>query len=112
MNEKKPVVGRRDFIKRLMQGGLTYDKAVSAYTLMLSTIADGVVSGQAIYLGDIGSIVPTVCQPRKVNLGCRRQKGGKVVKIKQEFFLDTRLRYKFRLFKNFLATHQLAWHSS
>jgi len=112
MTDKKPVVGRREFIKNLMKCGLTYDKAVSAYTTMLSTIADGIVSGQAIYLGDIASIVPTVCKPRKVNLGCRKQKGGKVVKIKQEFFLDTRLRYKFRLFKTFVSTHQLAWHSS
>lgn len=112
MIDKKPVVGRNEFIKRLMKSGFTHDRAASAYAAMLSTIADGIVGGQAVYLGEIGSIVPTVCQPRKVNLGCRKQKGGKVVKINQEFFLDTRLRYKFRLFKKFQATHQLSWHSS
>jgi hypothetical protein len=110
--EKKPVVGRRDFIRNLMKTGFHYDQSVRAYESMLSTIANGVVGGQSVYLGNVGAVVPVVCPPRHVNMGCMKKKGGEIVKLKREFFLDTRLKYKFRLFKKFLAEHQLDWHSS
>jgi hypothetical protein len=112
MIDKKPAIDRRSFIKNLMSAGFPYGQSVTAYKSMLSTITDGIIGGQAIYLGEIGSLVPTVCLPRKVNLGCIKLKGGGVKKVKQEYFLDTRLKYKFRLFKKFVGSHQLDWHSS
>ena len=109
MTSKKPVVDRRSFIKGLMGSGLRYDQAVRSYDSVMSTIADGIVSGQAIYLGNIGTIKPELSPPRHVSMGFVRQKGGKVTKLKREYFLDSRLKYKFKTFKKFLATHQLDW---
>jgi hypothetical protein len=112
MIDKKPTIGRRLFVKNLMAAGFRYDQAVSAYESMLSTISCGIVGGQSVYLGEIGSLVPTLCLPRRINMGCMKIKGGGVKKIKREYFLDTRLKYKFRLFKKFVGSHQLDWHSS
>jgi hypothetical protein len=112
MTDKKPVIGRREFIKGLMDAGFKFDQAVRAYDSFMSTISNGIVSGQAICLGNVGSVVPVVCPPKHVNMGCVTLPGGKRAKLKREFFLDTRLKYKFRLFKKFLERHQLDWRSS
>lgn len=112
MSDQRPVVGRKDFIKDLMTKGFSFAQSVTAYESVMSTIANGVVLGQSVYFGEVGKISPVVCPPRTVNMGCMKAKGGTVVRLKRQYFLDTRLKYKFRLFDKFLERHQLDWHSS
>ena len=109
MSGKKPTVGRREFVHGLMTAGFRYDKAVEAYKSVMSTFADGIVSGQKVCFGNVGNVTPMVSPPRHVNMGCMKKKGGEVIKIRREYFLDARIRYKFRIHKKFLASRQLSW---
>jgi hypothetical protein len=102
-------VTRQTFIQSIMQSGLTYDQAVRAYNSVMSTIADGVVNGQKVYLGQVGVLNPSVLPPRQIKMGVARKPGGKYVKQTREFFLDARLKYFFRLFRKFSETHELKW---
>jgi len=105
--ENEPVV-RVTFIKRMMQAGLTYDQALTAYNTLVGTIADGIVNGQKVYLGQVGVLNPTIQPPRTVKMGFERTAAG-VKNTKREYHLDTRIKYCFRLFKQFVRTHELNW---
>jgi len=98
-----------DFVRKLMEAGLPYDYAVKGYNAMMSTIANAVVNGQKVYLGNVGCLNPTVRPPRQVRMGFERQQGNKVVCKTREFNLDSRLRYRFTLFRKFTETHELNW---
>lgn len=105
---KSTPITRIDFIRGLMDAGLTYDHASRAYSSVMSTIANGIVNGQKVGLGSIGCLYPTVSPPRQVRMGFDRT-GGKVSLKTREFSLDSRLRFKFKLFKKFSETHELKW---
>lgn len=106
----KPItVGRAEFVRRLMRAGFKYAEACLAYETMVSTISDAVSQGAYICFGDIGALVPTIVPPKQVKMGFIKQKGGKTEKITREYFLDSRLKYKFRIFKGFTKNHQLHW---
>lgn len=95
-------VSRLTFIQNLVATGLTYEQANRAYSSIMSTIADGVVNGRKVYLGQVGVLNPVVMPPRQVKM-CFPKTGTR------EFFLDSRLKYNFRLFKRFSETHELKW---
>ena len=101
-------VTRIDFIRGLMDAGLPYDHAARAYSSVMSTIANGIVNGQKVGLGSIGCLYPTVAPARQVRMTFDRT-GGKITRRTREFSLDSRLRFKFRLFKKFSQTHELKW---
>jgi nucleoid DNA-binding protein len=105
---KPSPITRLNFVHDMMEVGLSYDQSLKAYNAVMSTIANGVVNGQRVYLGNIGCLNPSVQPPRQVIMGFDR-KGGKVTRKQREFSLDSRLRYKFRLFKKFVETHELNW---
>jgi hypothetical protein len=102
-------ITRLIFIQNMVEGGLTYDQATRAYNSVMSTIADGVVNKRRIYLGQVGVMNPTVLPPRTIKMGCVMTKGRKVVKQQREFYLDSRVKYSFRMFKKFARTHELKW---
>lgn len=103
------VIGRVDFVKGLMAAGFKYVDACNAYQVFMSTISDGIVSGQQICFGNVGALVPSLVPPRQVRMGFVCKPGGEVEKMTREFFLDSRLKYKFRLYKKFMAKQQLRW---
>lgn len=106
---KNESITRLDFIRDLMGAGLSYDSATRAYTATMSTIANGVVNGQKVNLGTVGCLNPSIQPPRQVRMGFERQCNNQVIHRIREFSLDSRLRYKFRLFKKFVETHELNW---
>lgn len=104
-----PPITRSDFLKGMVEAGLTYDTAIRAYNSVMSTIADGVVNGRRVYLGQVGVMNPTVLPPRQIKMGFARQANGQIIKRQREFYLDSRLKYGFKLFKKFAETHELKW---
>lgn len=105
---KKPSIGRRDFIRKLMlDAGLSYEQACSAYSCLVGIVEDGVISGEKIGLGRIGCLVPVRKQPRDVVMGFERLANGQVVRTKRIFHIDERTEYKFRLYGKFVRKHHL-----
>lgn len=104
----KPVVTRRDFIRKFMhEAGLTFDQACRAYGSMVGAIEDGLVSGHKIKLGKVGCLYPVRKPPRDVTMGFARLSSGRVVKTKRVFHLDERLTYRFSFLREFARRHQL-----
>ena len=102
-------ITRLGFVRNMVESGLTYDQATRAYNSIMSTIADGVVNGRRIYLGQVGVMNPTVLPPRQVKMGFAMTSGREIVRQQREFFLDSRVKYSFRMFKKFARTHELKW---
>jgi nucleoid DNA-binding protein len=108
----KKITGRAEFIKKLVKAGFKYVDATRAYESFMSTIADGIASGSKVCLGNVGALEPTTVPPRQIRMGFSKGKGGKIQKIAREYFLDSRLKFKFRLYKGFVEKHHLDWTSS
>lgn len=105
---QKPVVTRRDFVRRFMlEAGLTYDQACRAYASMVGLVEDGLVNGHKIGFGKVGCLFPVRKPPRDVTMGFTRTANGHIVKTKRVFHLDERTAYKFNFFREFARRHQL-----
>lgn len=91
-----------------MRQGLKYDQAVVAYDAMCNVFEDAIVSGSRVNIGRVGCLDPEVMEPRTVNMGFSR-KGGNVEKVSRQYFIGRRLRYRFKIFKKFMETHELGW---
>src|SRR5690606_25165717 len=100
---------RAVFIRNLVRtSGLTYVQATQAYESFIKTIDDGICSGSRIQLGKVGSITPVTLAPRPVEMGFRRKK-GEVVKQSRTYWLGTRIKFKFVVFKSFMNSRTLNW---
>lgn len=108
--DKEPkTVTRREFIRRWMEEcGVTYDVACQLYRTMVLTFEDGVANGDKITIGRLGALVPRWQDTRTVTMGCRRVE-GKVLKQKQTFILDPRIRYRFKIYREWMTTRHLNW---
>lgn len=103
-------IGRKEFIRKWMQEcGVTYDAACQIYRTMVSTFEDGVANGQKVTIGELGALVPHWQESRTAVMGFRRVPGG-VVKQKQEYILDPRIRYKFKIYKKWINRSHLNWY--
>lgn len=103
---KLPIT-RLNFIQNMVASGLTFEQAIKAYNSVMSTIADGVVNTRKVYLGNIGVMNPTILPPRPVKMAFKKITGGSIVLQQREYFLDSRVKYSFRMFKKFARTHEL-----
>lgn len=102
-------IGRYAFIKRWMdECGVTYDMATQIYRTMVSTFEDGVANGQKVAIGRLGALIPNWQDSRTVTMGFRRVKGG-IIKQRQEYYLDPRIKYEFKLYKEWLNNSHLNW---
>jgi hypothetical protein len=107
--KESTTIGRNEFIRKWMtECGVTYDVACQLYRTMVSTFEDGVANGQKVTIGRLGALVPHWQGSRTAVMGFRRVPGG-VVPHKQEYFLDPRIRYKFKIYKEWLAKSRLNW---
>lgn len=102
-------VGRNAFISRWMEEcGITYDMACLIYRTMVSSFEDGIANGQKVTIGRLGALVPRWQDSRMAVMGFRRVQGG-MVRQKQEYFLDPRIRYKFKIHKEWARKSHLNW---
>lgn len=109
-NKEHINVNRRDFIRRWMhECGVTYDTAAQLYRTMVSLFEDGVANGQKITIGRLGALVPRWQQPRQVVMGFRRVP-GKIIRQRQTHYLDARIHYRFKIYKEWLDTRHLNWY--
>ena len=83
--------------------------ASQIYRTMVSTFEEGVANGDKITIGRLGALVPKWQDSRIVTMGCRRVRGG-VIRQKREYNLDPRIRYKFKIYREWMATRQLNWY--
>lgn len=98
------VVKRADFIRNIVNTqDLTYAQASAAFDAVMKTLEDGICDGSKIQLGKIGAIVPVKLDPRPVQMNFKREHGQRT------YFLGSRIKFKFRLFKAFLQSRTLNW---
>lgn len=110
-DKERQTVNRRDFIRRWMQEcGVTYDVACQLYRTMVSTFEDGVANGSKVTIGRLGALVPQWQEARQVVMGFRRTPGKGVVKQKQTYILDPRIRYRFKIYREWMNTRHLNWY--
>jgi nucleoid DNA-binding protein len=103
-------VTRADFVRNLVQTqGFTYVQASAAYDSFIKTIEDGICAGSKIHLSKVGTITPVKYGPRIQQMGFRRTSGTDVEKVPRTYYLGSRIKYKFILFKSFMANKTLAW---
>jgi len=107
---KAKSVNRLDFIKRLIKReGFTYAQAAQAYLAFVSVIEDAVVNGYKINVGRVLSIKP-VRKPAQVKqMGFKRVAGGKIIAAKRVYYLDSRIKYRVSLYKEFVRIRELKW---
>jgi hypothetical protein len=91
-----------------MSRGLGYTQACNAYDAMTSVFEDAIVQGQKICVGRVGAVVPIKLEPKVVNMGFSNS-GGRVRKMKRQYILGRRLKFKFSLHKAFMHKHDLDW---
>jgi hypothetical protein len=109
--KESKTIKRRDFIRRYMQEcGVTYDTACQIYRTMISTFEDGIADGAKVTIGRLGALVPQWQEPRQVVMGFRRTPNKGVVKQKQTFNLDSRIRYRFKIYREWMNTRPLHWY--
>jgi hypothetical protein len=110
VGKERQSVNRRDFVRRFMQDcGVTYDVAVLIYRAMVSTFEEGVSNGQKVTIGRLGALVPNWQAARAVTMGFRRTPKG-VVRQRQTDILDSRLRYRFKIYREWMNTRHLNWY--
>jgi nucleoid DNA-binding protein len=103
-------VTRADFVRNLAQTeGFSYVQASAAYDSFIRTIEDGICAGSKIQLSKVGSISPTKLDSRAVQMGFKKSAGNVVEKVQRTYFLGSRIKYKFILFKSFMASKTLNW---
>lgn len=103
-------IGRKEFVRKWMnECGITYDAACQIYRSMVSTFEDGVANGHKITIGRLGALVPHWQGSRTAVMGFRRVQGG-VLKQKQEYMLDPRIRYKFKIYREWKNKSRLNWY--
>lgn len=108
---RRDSVNRRDFIRRWMQEcGVTYDVACELYRSMVSTFEEGVADGNKITIGRLGALVPRWQDARTVTMGFRRTPEKGVVRQRQAYTLDPRIRYRFKIYREWLNTRHLNWY--
>lgn len=108
--KKRDTTDRKKFIRRWIEEcGVTYDVASQIYRTMVRTFEDGVANGEKITVGRLGALVPKWQESRTVTMGCRRVRGG-VVHERREFNLDPRIRYKFKIYREWMTSRHLNWY--
>ena len=88
---------------------MSYVEACRAYDCMVNTFQNAILRGVRVNIGRVGAVQPVWVQPREVRMGFKRERGNNIVRVHSRYFLDGRFRYKFRLFRAFIRTHELQW---
>jgi len=101
-------INRRDFVRKFMDSGLSYEESRKAYETMTRIFEDAICSGAKINIGNVLSIVPVWMEPRVVNMGFERVKNC-VKKTQRTYYLGQRIRYRVNLYREFIRTHSLNW---
>jgi nucleoid DNA-binding protein len=89
--------------------GVSYVQACRIFDTMVSVVEDGVCAGAKIKLGKVGMIHPVRRPAREVSMNFKIGKGREVLKAQHVINLGPRICYKFRLFRQFMATRSLNW---
>jgi nucleoid DNA-binding protein len=107
----KQTYDRRIFIDRFMHdGNLNYSDACRIYDIMCQTVSDAITSGNKVTFGRVGALKPTWRAPREVRMHFRVKPGKTIEKgVHRTFYMDGRLDYRFKLYKQFVSTHKLNW---
>jgi hypothetical protein len=108
--KRKKSIDRKEFVRFWMQEcGVTYDVASQVYQTMVGLFEKAVANGQRINIGRLGALVPHWQDTREVVMPFRRVRNG-VLRQKQTYILDPRIRYKFKIYKEWMATRHLTWY--
>jgi nucleoid DNA-binding protein len=107
---KVQTYNRREFITRFMREcGLSYVQASRIYDTMVGVFEDGICSGSKIKIGKVGAIYPVRRPPREVSMNFKMGKGRKTQKARHVISLGPRITYKFKPYRQFMATRSLNW---
>ncbi len=108
--KNKKAIDRKEFVRAWMdQCGVTYDVANQIYETMIGTLEKAVANGQRINIGKLGALIPYWQKARQVTMPFRRER-SRLLKQKQTYILDPRIRYRFKIFKEWIASTHLNWY--
>jgi hypothetical protein len=102
------------FVSAFIARGLSYAEAQHAYDAMLSVFETGIIGGNRITLGRVGTLTPVWLEPKVVHMGFTRSKdddGSVSIKkdSKREYILGRRVKFKFNLHRAFMRKHDFNW---
>lgn len=101
MRPDKGSITRRDFVEKFVATGLRYEQAGKVFDAMTEVFSSAIISGQRINVGKVLAISPVKKEPRQV---CNNLNGLKTI-----IFLGARVVFRVKVFKEFLARHDLKW---
>lgn len=76
---------------------------------MVSMFEDAIIQGRKINIGKVGALLPVKLEPKVVHMGFKCETGGRVKKVRREYVLGRRVKFKFNLHRAFMNHHQLNW---
>lgn len=97
-------INRIDFIRRMVDAGLTFEQSHAAFDAVTQTLEEGIVNRKKINFGRILTVYPVELPPRKVSTNFKQANGNRKV-----YYLGRRVRYRVRLFRQFLSSRSLQW---
>jgi hypothetical protein len=108
---QSPPITRREFVQHFMREcGLSYAQAGTVYEAMCRVFEDGIVSGSKISIGRVGCLAPVWLPSREIHMHFKVGKGRKIDRnVHRTYNMDGRFTFKFRLYQQFMARHQLKW---
>ena len=105
----KDTVSRENFIQDLVRNcSFTYVQATAAYESFIKTLENGICSGTKVNFSRIGNLVPVKYPPREVSMGFTRR-GSSISKSNKTYYLGSRIKFKFNLYKKFQNSKKLDW---
>jgi len=103
-------INKPDFITRFQRElGVPFAQADKFYDVMVRVFEDAIITGAKIKVGHVGVIVPVRRPPREIRMGFVKGKGSKVKKTTRIYNLDSRLDFKFKVYKKFIESRSLHW---
>ena len=108
---QSPPITRAEFVSHFMgECGLSYRQSGKVYEAMCHVFEDGVVAGSKIYIGNVGCISPVWLPSREIHMHFKVGKGRRIDRnVRRSYNMDGRFTFKFHLFQQFMARHQLKW---
>lgn len=107
---KQDSINKPDFIQRFQRElGVSLPQADKFYDVMVRVFEDAIVRGAKIKVGHVGIIIPVRRPPREIRMGFSVGKGKKVKKTTRIYNIDSRLDFKFRVYRKFIDSRSLHW---
>lgn len=110
---KQDSINKPEFAARIQRElSVSLEVAEKLYDSMVHVFEDAVVTGSKVKIGHVGVIVPKRRPPREIRMGFEVAKGHRIKKVTRIYNLDSRLDFRFRIYRAFINSRSLQWFDS